>query len=352
VFYEHSIAIESPPQVRPQVPPVEPPTLELKVDVARAVDSTQWKRLLESDPDSTFFHTPQWGLTLEVSLEGWERFFVTVTAGDRLVAGLPAMKYSKRGFQAVMSMPFGTYGGPIVERNGPPSACDLLANRFFKEARSKTTAFAELVDSPQRPSNVQPNDIRHVIDETQVLDLDRSFDELMRGFRPNNRNTIRKAQKSGVLIRRGRRRDDFLRYRSILLDCSKNWGGRLRYNEKFFDVLSTVDDDSVQLWLAEYNRNVVAGLLNFIHNDRVMNWSAVMLRKSRPLAPMNLLHAEAIRDAVNRGYIDYNFGSSAGIKGVDWFKARFGTRRVKYHHHVLQKRWFSLIKRWSKRKRI
>lgn len=324
----------------------------MSVDVVRDVDERDWARLLAEDQESTFFHTIGWSRTLMRALAGWERFFIVGKAGGRIVAGLPAMRYSKRGFHAVMSMPFGTYGGAITGKGAPQSADEELAKRFFEEAQSPRTAFAELVVYPPRFSIGEERRIRRVEDETQILKLDRSFDDMMRGFKQNNRNTIRRAQRAGLSVRRGRRRDDFLRYHSILLDCAKNWGGRLRFDDKFFDVLSTVEDGSVQLWLAEYNRVVIAGLLNFVHNDTVMNWSNVMLRSSRALSPMNLLHAEAIKDAVNRGYTAYNFGSSAGFKGVDWFKARFGTTRVKYSHYILQKRWFSLVKRWSRRKRI
>lgn len=324
----------------------------MSVGVVRRVDPVQWSQLISKDQNSTFFHTAQWGECLERSLPGWERFFVVGTVDGYIVAGLPAMKYFKRGFYALMSMPFGTYGGPLAVPGASPAANEQLSQRYFKEALAKRVAYAEMVDFPSGVEAGPETGFRPIEDETQILDLDCGFDELVRRFKPNNRNTIRKAQKSGVTVRRGRRRDDFLRYHSIWLDCSKNWGGRLRFDEKFFDALSEIDNGSVQLWLAEYNRVVIAGLLNFVHNDSVMNWSAVMLRDSRSLSPMNLLHAEAIRDAVNRGYAAYNFGSSAGFKGVDWFKTRFGTRRLKYRHYVLQKRWFSVIKRWSRRKRV
>jgi lipid II:glycine glycyltransferase (peptidoglycan interpeptide bridge formation enzyme) len=271
--------------------------------------------------------------------------------GHRLAAGLPMMKYTKWGFSALLSMPFGTYGGPLVGETASLAAGGLLSARFFEEARGGSVAYAELVDLPSQITPMVSSDIRQVEDESRVLNLDVGFDELHRGFKPANRNKIRKAQKSGVVVRRGRRRDDFLRYHTLLLDCSKNWGGRVRFGKRFFEVLSTVDDGSVQLWLAELNGDVIAGVLNFMHGNNVMNWGAVMQHSARSLSPMNLLHAEAIRDAVNRGLTIYNFGSSAGFKGVDQFKMTFGTRRVQYRHHVMQKRWFSILKHWSKRRR-
>jgi CelD/BcsL family acetyltransferase involved in cellulose biosynthesis len=345
VLYDQSIAIQSPPLVTRQTP------LEVKVSVVDDVAPEEWAELLSQDPRSTFFHTVEWGKCLENALPGWERFYIVGKQGRRLAAGLPVMRYTKRRVSALLSMPFGTYGGPLVGSTANLAAGGLLAERFFAEARGGSVAYAEMVDLPSQIQPMAAPGIRQIEDETRVLNLSRGFDKIHRGFKPANRNKIRKAQKSGVVVRRGRRRDDYLRYHTLLLDCSKNWGGRVRFDRRFFEVLAAIEGGSVQLWLAEHQGDVIAGLLNFMHGNNVMNWGAVMLRNARSLSPMNLLHAEAIRDAVNRGMTIYNFGSSAGFKGVDQFKMTFGTSRVQYRHHVLQKRWFSILKRWSRRRR-
>ena len=324
----------------------------MTIGVVGDVDRHDWERLLLEDPRSTYFHSLEWGDCLERALTGWERYYVVGTAGGRLVAGIPAMRYCKRGLYATMSMPFGTYGGPLVGDGAPKSAYERLANRFFDEARAARVTFAELVDYPPRFPAVVNSGTREVEDETQVLGLHRGFDDLYQGFKPANRNKIRKAQKAGVTVRRGQSTADFLAYHGVLLDCAKNWDGRVRFGRGFFVQLSGSDSGAIQLWLAEYEGKVIGGLLNFMHGDSIMNWGAVMLRKSRALSPMNLLHSEAIRDSVNRGLATYNFGSSAGFDGVDAFKTTFGTTRVGYNHYVMQKRWFSLVKRWSKRRRL
>jgi len=346
VLQERSIATKSTAKVRPQI------DQEMSIGVVDSVDGHEWERLLLEDPRSTFFHTLEWGEFLQRALNGWERYFVVGKTGGRLVAGIPAMRYCKRGFYATMSMPFGTYGGPLVGDGAAKSAYERLSNRFFDEARAARVTFAELVDYPPRFPTVINSGTREVEDETQVLGLHRGYGDLFNGFKPANRNKIRKGQKAGVTVRRGQSTADFLAYHKVLLDCAKNWDGRVRFGRGFFVNLSDSDTGAVQLWLAEYEGKVISGLLNFMHGDSIMNWGAVMLRKSRTLSPMNLLHAEAIRDAVNRGLATYNFGSSAGFDGVDSFKTAFGTTRVGYNHYVMQKRWFKLVKRWSKRRRL
>jgi predicted N-acyltransferase len=323
----------------------------MSVEVVRDVDQLEWDRLLMEDPRSTFFHSLEWGRCLERALTGWERYLIVANAGGRVIAGLPAMRYSKRGFCAVMSMPFGTYGGPLVGDGAPPSAYELLVHRFFEEASSTRVVFAELVDFPQREPSNQNSGTREVEDETQILGLQRGYDRLYGEFRPTNRNRIRKAQKAGVTVRRGHTTDDYLSYHRVLLDCAKHWDGRVRFGRDFFVALSETDSDSIQLWLAEHDGNVVAALVNFLHGDSVMNWGNVMLRGARALSPMNLLHAEAIREAAGDGLATYNFGSSSGFDGVDAFKTTFGTTRVGYSHFILQKRWFSMVKHWSRGRR-
>ena len=324
----------------------------MKIDVVSGVDRFEWERLLLEDPRSTFFHSLEWSDCLRLSLTGWERYFVVGRVGGRLVAGIPAMRYSRHGFYATLSMPFGTYGGPLVGDGAPESAYERLANRFFDDARAARVTFAELVDFPPRFPAAVNSGTSEVEDETQVLGLHRGFNDLYRGFKPANRNKIRKARKAGVTVRRGQSAEDFIAYHRVLVDCAKNWDGRVRFGRGFFVQLSGSESGAVQLWLAEHEGKVIGGLLNFMHGDSIMNWGAVMLRRSRALAPMNLLHAEAIRDAVNRGMTTYNFGSSAGFDGVDAFKTTFGTTRVGYHHFVMKKRWFSMVKRWSKRRRL
>jgi len=323
----------------------------MSVAVVRDVDPLEWARLLLEDPRSTFFHTVEWGRVLERSLAGWERFFIVGTSGDRIVAGLPAMRYTKRGFFAAASMPFGTYGGPLVGDGAPPWAYDRLGQRFFELAKSTRAIFAEIVDFPPREPSVMNSGTREVEDETQIVGLHSGYDELYQAFKPANRNKIRKAQKVGVTVRRGQSTGDFLDYYRVLQECANNWDGRVRFGREFFVTLSDIDSGPVQLWLAEHEGKIIGGLLNFMHGDSVMNWGAAMTRKARDLAPMNLLHAEAIRDAVNRGLATYNFGSSAGFDGVDSFKTTFGTTRVGYSHFVLQKKWFSMAKRWAKKRR-
>ncbi|MFQ5511345.1 MAG: lipid II:glycine glycyltransferase FemX [Candidatus Krumholzibacteriia bacterium] len=323
----------------------------MRIEVVTDVNATEWQRLVSKDPKATFFHTHEWGQCVQSIFRGWNRFFLTARSDGELLAALPAMRLSKRGVFAMMSMPFGTYGGPLVAEGAPPGIGDDLSRRFFEAARPARVAFAELVDFPAQLAGVPFKRMRSVEDEARVLSLDPGYENLFRGFKDTNRNKIRKAEKSGVKVRRAESREDFLAYDAVLSECSRRWEEPTQFHREFFDALWALHNGGIQMWLAEHDGRVIAGLLNFAHNESVMNWGTVSMPSARQLAPVNLLHARAIEHAVDHGFSLYNFGSSAGLTGVDSFKATFGARRLRYYHHVLEKRWFPMFRRWSRRRR-
>ncbi|MEE9270215.1 MAG: GNAT family N-acetyltransferase [Candidatus Krumholzibacteria bacterium] len=323
----------------------------MRIEVVPDVSATEWQQLVAKDPKASFFHTLEWGQCVQSIFKGWNRFFLTARSDGELIAAIPAMRLSKRGVFAMMSMPFGTYGGPLVADGAPPGISDDLSRRFFEAARPARVAFAELVDFPAQLAAVPFKRMRSVEDEARVLSLEPGYDKLWTGFKDTNRNKIRKAEKSGVTIKLAESREDFLAYNEVLSECSRRWEEPTQFHREFFEALWELHNGGIQMWLAVHDGAIISGLLNFAHNKSVMNWGTVSLPSARHLAPVNLLHARAIEHAVDKGFSLYNFGSSAGMEGVDKFKATFGAERLRYYHHVLEKRWFPIFRRWSRRRR-
>lgn len=315
----------------------------MRIDLVAHVDPNEWDELVASDVKATFFHTRAWMELIEATMPAWSGFHITGRNGGNLIAGIPAMRRSRPGHSVLASMPFGTFGGPIARPSAPRQAAPSLAGFFFRGARSPFVACASLVDISRRLEEAPPG-TRRVADEMQILRLTRSYDDLWNSLKPSNRNKIRKAERAGISVRRAQGRDDFLAYHAVLVDCHERWGSRPEFGRAFFEGLSCLDSDVVQMWLAVHDGSVIAGLLNFALHGDVMNWGNVSLADAWPLSPNNLLHATAIENAVHEGCGIYNFGTSAGIPGVDRFKASFGTERVAISFYTLDKRWYRAAK--------
>ncbi len=313
------------------------------IEVARESAPPGWDELVREDAEATFFHTSHWARVLCSGLDGHEPCFFTLRDGGALVAGIPAVWTRRAGVAVLASMPFGTFGGPVTGSGAPPEATELLLDEFRRAARTPATGAAHLVDLAGRCEDGMRG-FESVSEEAQVVRLRGEYDDLWNGFKPSARNKIRKAEKAGVTVRRASSVEDFLAYHEMLEECEARWGTPTSHGAEFFRALAGVPGDGVQMWLAEHEGSIIAGDLHFAQNATVMNWGNVSRDSARRLAPNNLLHAVGIEEGLREGRAVYNLGSSAGIEGVDAFKAAFGTERVEFHRYRAEKPWYRVAR--------
>ena len=320
----------------------------MEIEFHTTVSPDDWGRLVREDPQATFFHTQPWARLLAGTVRGMSACYVTGRAGGALVAGLPLMRIRRAPFAVLASMPYGTLGGPLLAREAPPDAAREITAAFARLARSPLVAAAHLSDFSGRITDAPPG-FSAACEEAQIVRLNRDAAGIEAGYRPSVRNKIRKAEKASVVVRRARGERDFLEYARILAECSVRWGARCDFGRPFFSELSRLDGDSVQMWLAEHEGTVIGGDLNFALHGMVVNWGNVSTEAARHLAPNNLLHARAIEEARRAGLSIFNLGASAGIEGVDAFKASFGTERAPYTRFTLEKPWYRTARRAFRR---
>jgi hypothetical protein len=301
----------------------------VEVRVERQIDEASYRRLVAGDPDATFFHTSAWSTFLETTFEDHERRIMAGRRGGALVAALPFVTHARMGLRLLESMPFGTYGGPVIGPDAPADAAARLVRAFADLATGANVALAQIVDVSARGL-----DAGGVFERTtgtmQVVDLSDGFDAVLGRFRPSARNKLKKAEKAGVTVRRAAGRDDFLSYHRLLVASAERWGAEPPHDAVFFERLAEVRHDGVRMWLAEHEGTVVGGDLNFALNRMIMNWGNVSSDTGRRLATNNLLHAHGMRTGVEEGFELYNMGASEGLPGVRAFKASLGAEDAGY----------------------
>lgn len=320
----------------------------MDVHTAPEVDPHEWDDLVRQDDQATFFHTSGWIDLLTSVFAGRRAIYVLGRSGERLVAGIPLVRRSVLGVTVLESMPYGTFGGLVLRTEAPEHAPSALGDAFGAIARRAGVAAAHLVDLPGRFSDALPG-FRVIDDEIQVVRLDRSYEDVLAGFKPSARNKTRKAESEGVRVRRGTSEADFLTYHEILVECSERWGSAPGFGRGFFSRLSEQSADLVQLWLADHEGRTIAGDLNFVLHGTIINWGNVSRNDALRLAPNNLLHATAMEEGVRAGCSLYNLGSSAGIEGVDAFKSSFGTERIKFRRYSLERPWYRAVRKLLRR---
>ena len=101
----------------------------------RAPDPAAWDSLVAAAKEATVFHTAAWGrLWAEEWADArWE--VLAAEEGPGYAAGIPAIVRRRGPFRVVYSMPFATYGGPLV-RAGPPDPARIRRRVHRRSARS------------------------------------------------------------------------------------------------------------------------------------------------------------------------------------------------------------------------
>ena len=163
---------------------------------------------------------------------------------------------------------------------------------------------------------------------THVLELTPGYEALWENaFSGKNRNSCRKASRSGVAVRRTSSAKAATAYYRIYADATRQWGhDEPPYPKNLVEGLAS--SENADLWLAYIDDRAVAGALILKGTEDIFYWSGAMDRAHQSASPSNELLRAVLQWACERGYRYMDFGSSKGLPGVKKFKESFGARSV------------------------
>ncbi|MFQ5700211.1 MAG: lipid II:glycine glycyltransferase FemX [Acidobacteriota bacterium] len=298
--------------------------------------------------EATFFHTPLWHRLVVRTFPRYRDVSLgaTLASGVRVVVPLLEVGRHVKGlFRDHVSTFAGCYGGPIAD--GP------------LEDRERSAIQAALLGQPRlaqlqltsNPFGADPVELEdHVAREdfTQVLRLGPGCSSVLGGFSDSNRRSIRKARRLGVTIRAAETLADYRAYYGVYEDSLRRWGQRAtsRYPVGLFEQghrLAREHPGHLKLWLAEHEGDVIAGAWVFYWNRHGVYWHGGTMERFFPYRPSNLLQAEVIKDACERGFLYYDFNPSGGHEGVVRFKRSFGAEQRAVRHYVVSRKLFRMV---------
>lgn len=290
-----------------------------------------WDRVCARCPYATFFHTRLWAEAMAAAFPQLRIATRAYLFEDGTVAILPLMRYRAglrgllRGYESMFP---GVYGGVIAE--GTLSEEQVRA--IYASLRGPRTAWVRVFGNPYAPWGI-PGAFRPTVLFTQALRLSGEFKDIWRQFSRGNRSNIRKAMRSGLQVTLAESESDYVEYYAAYHDALRRWGERAtsRYPFAVFRALGRYDARCVRLWLVRKSGVVVGGILVLYHNRHAVYWHGAFVAAFFEYRPSNLVHAEAIRDACERGYEWYDFNPSGGHTGVVRFKQSFHPQTLYFH---------------------
>lgn len=298
-----------------------------------------WESIVSNSRHATFFHSPAWVSILEKTYPGCSNATRAFTFPSGTRAIFPLMVERQQGglFKKAKhkSMPLGVYGGVVSEKQLTSDERQTI----FHHLTTSDISDLKVVSAPLEHGDY-PESFKRTSLFTHVLSLEGDFEGVRAGFSRGQKSNIKQAAKKGVTVRRGGAAEDYEHYYHMYQDTLKRWGARagVRYPRNLFFNLFETRSPDIKLWLAEKNDKPIAGVISLYCNTTVIYWHGCSLQDYFDHYPNNLLHAEIIRDACERGYAVYDLSPSGGYEGVIKFKESFSAQRVEFTAYHWKKR--------------
>ena len=223
-------------------------------------------------------------------------------------------------------------------------ALELLTNSVKSTAKKEKAVFFRLepiqkigfISSKLRVLSVQPN-------QTAILDLSISEDEILNKMHSKTRYNIRLAQRKGLVIQESKDIESFWDLLKQTTQREKFRSHAFAYYQKLLDCPFT------KLYLAKYEDKILVAHLIIFFNQTAFYVHGGSSREFRQVMAPHLLHWRIIKKAQSLGYKFYDFW---GIDEKKWpgftkFKMSFGSQKIIYPGTFdlpLSKFWYTLYK--------
>jgi Acetyltransferase (GNAT) domain len=310
------------------------------VQITSPAPREEWRRVFDADADAVSTQSAAW-LDCLCALRGWvdgSRFY-QFPDGTRVVLPLARKKIGPL-LLAEESWPAGWgYGGALVAggRLTVRHAGFLLA-----DLRNRPVARTALTPMPLSAGIWEcaaPPEARRVAYETRLLDLRPGFTALWdREFRRQARNSVRKAQRCNLEIRREHGDAGVQTFDLLYRQSADRWArqrGYPRAAARFLDrrrnrtgqlaAVSGVLGDRCVIWSAHRAGEPVAVNVVLQSQRHCLGWLSAMNRElARLTLGTYLIQSLAIEDACRSGMAYFHMGESDPGSRAAHYKTYFG----------------------------
>ncbi len=298
-------------------------------------NSSAWDNFVSSANNGTLFHTRRFlnyhheGRFNDHSLEFYKK--------GKLVGVFPAALIETGNKRQLVSHPGASVGSFVVPEDLAFADALEMVEQLVDYSKRENLDGIKLTQTP----TIYSKRLSHYIDFalqkngflyskreiSSILFLEKSIDENLSKFKSTHRTAVRKAEKSGVVVKET---DDFASFYEIL---KKNLS--IRHDVKpthSLDELLHLKElfpDKINLFGAYIEGEMVAGVINFIATENVVLAFYISHNEDfQEVRPINLLFYKIFEWAIQKKYNVFDFGiftvNEEPNMGLARFKENFG----------------------------
>ncbi len=325
-----------------------------ELDGARAAD---WDGFVQGAPAATFFHRAGWKTVMERAFGHTPHFLYTERDGA-ITGILPLAHMHTRLFgNAVVSLPFCVYGGPVA--TDAESAATLLARAaaIMEEARADVLEFRQGPTADTDAPVEEGWQTRSDLYVTFRKAIAASDDANLKAIPRKQRAMVRKGIDLG-LSSTADQNVDLLH--GIYAESVRNLGTPV-FARRYFRILAEVFNDSLDVVTVHDGGVPIASVMNFYFRDEVLPYYGGGIQKARGRYGNDFMYWEVMRRAAARGARLFDFGRSKAGTGSFSFKKNWGFSPEPLHyryrtrpgtaipdHNPLNPKYRLMIAAWKK----
>jgi lipid II:glycine glycyltransferase (peptidoglycan interpeptide bridge formation enzyme) len=318
-------------------------------------DTRSWLQLLKRQ-HAHFFQTPQWFNCLRRG----EESVVVLTKDVDEVVGSSVIR--RRAIPLSGKAIYVIERGPVcVDEHMLEVHLDQLIELLCKDAVAirispyPDTRLTVTYEAVLRQLKWKPvGESSHMYDATLIVDLRQDLKAIQANLRRSLRTQLNKAKRTGIIVRHDTGIEDFEQFITGFNAMARD-RGLATIKQEIATELAQLNGrtDGIQLFVCEYDGEIVAGALLIAAGDRIIyRWGFSSESDSHRQLPLShALHWRAIRWAQENGYRYYDFGGYWEQRGdqdpINRFKLGFSKQienLMPEHILVLRPFVFGLLK--------
>jgi lipid II:glycine glycyltransferase (peptidoglycan interpeptide bridge formation enzyme) len=333
--------------------------LTININKAKIIDplnDTRWDTFVYNHPYGTVYHHSSWMKVITLTHKHVRPLcFILEDEKSSIRAAIPCfIVKSKVTGSRIVSLPFTSYCDPLVSNKKDfIKLLDVLTNKL----ENISASYYEL--RVLRNQDLIKNDRLkcHNYHKTHILDIKGGFEKIKRSFHKDCIvRSVKKALKSGVIIRQGCSEQDLKEFYFVHALTRKRQGFPIQ-PYKFFKNMWEImyPQGYFSLLLAKLDRKTVAGIVLFKFKDIISYEHGASIPDYLYARPNHLIMWRSIEMACAEGYHYFDFGKTPPHNGgLLNFKRRWGAKMydIPYYYYPEIKGIMSKDQRNIKRKLI
>jgi hypothetical protein len=298
-------------------------------------DPAAYDSYLLRHPGSLLYQSSRYRRLLGRLLECEDHTLVAVEGGS-IRGVLPLMRAEGESGKVYNSLPYYGSNGGVLADDG--EVVRRLVAAYDDLALAEETAAATTVENPFVPFDASA--LAHNLADERIaqfteLSAEQADEEaLLRCVDGSARRNVAKAVRSGVTVavdNGGLARLHEIHHANITA------AGGLAKNRRFFELVPEIfrPGQDFDVYVARREGRVIASLLVFYFNRTVEYFTPAIEHSARPLQPLSLVIATAMRAAAASGFGVWNWGGTWPTQtSLYRFKRKWAARELRYANYT------------------